>query len=128
MPHRCMLLLSLHGEMLTTSVLLPARSPSMPICNLFFRQLLVHPYGQQAPASQLLGLPPASDPGFQTALRSYGVAVDGSCFIPRAGFVGGEPGYLGNIANLILVSARDALRGKMALRRWRTRPDGDSRS
>ncbi|BGP22028.1 chitin synthase export chaperone [Rhodotorula toruloides] len=81
----------------------PCRNiPSMPICNLFFRQLLVHPRGMQAPASQLVGLPPASDPSFQTALKSYGVGVDASCFIPRAGFVGGEPGYLGNIANLIL--------------------------
>ncbi|GAA6048053.1 hypothetical protein JCM3770_000168 [Rhodotorula araucariae] len=76
--------------------------PSMPSCNLFFRQLLHHPKNLAAPATQLLGLPDATSPDFNTALRSYGVGVNSECFIPRASFVGGQPGYLGNIANLIL--------------------------
>ncbi|GAA5937737.1 hypothetical protein JCM3775_002116 [Rhodotorula graminis] len=76
--------------------------PSMPSCNLFFRQLLKHPKNLAAPATQLLGLPDAASPDFETALRNYGVGVNAECYIPRASFVGGQDGYLGNIANLIL--------------------------
>ncbi|GAA5971246.1 hypothetical protein JCM11641_008280 [Rhodosporidiobolus odoratus] len=76
--------------------------PSIPICNLFFRQLLHHPKGIAAPATALLGLPDASSPDYQSVLRSYGVGVNAECFIPRAGYVGGADGRYGNLANLIL--------------------------
>lgn len=77
----------------------------MPICNLFFRQLLVNPAGTSAPATALLGLPDAGSSSFNQAVREYGVGVNSSCYIPRAGFVGGLDGHLGNIANLILCVA-----------------------
>ncbi|GAA5823031.1 hypothetical protein JCM5353_007864 [Sporobolomyces roseus] len=76
--------------------------PSLPICNLFFRQLLHNPSGQSAPASQLLGFPDAASPEFNQLLSTYGVGVNSACYIPRAGFTGGLEGRLGNIANLIL--------------------------
>ncbi|GAA5861883.1 hypothetical protein JCM1840_006863 [Sporobolomyces johnsonii] len=76
--------------------------PSLPVCNLFFRQLLHHPKGLDAPATSLLGLPSASSSDFNTSLAHYGVGVDSSCFIPRAHYTNGEPGSLGNIANIIL--------------------------
>ncbi|GAA6062320.1 hypothetical protein JCM10212_006872 [Sporobolomyces blumeae] len=76
--------------------------PSLPVCNLFFRQLLHHPKNLAAPASQLLGFPEANSAAFDQLLSTYGVGVDSSCYIPRAGFTGGESGRLGNIANLIL--------------------------
>ena len=78
------------------------RSPSMPVCNLFFRQLLVNPEGVSAPASDILGLPAAGAANFEEAVKNQGVGGFGSCFIPRAGFVGGVSGRYGNIANLIL--------------------------
>lgn len=74
----------------------------MPVCNLFFRQLLVNPEGVSAPASDILGLPAAGAANFEEAVKNQGVGGFGSCFIPRAGFVGGVSGRYGNIANLIL--------------------------
>lgn len=71
------------------------------MCNLFFRQLLHHPKNLEAPAAQLLGFP-TDQLAFNQLLSTYGVGVDSSCYIPRAGFTGGESGRLGNIANLIL--------------------------
>ncbi|POY70776.1 hypothetical protein BMF94_6187 [Rhodotorula taiwanensis] len=76
--------------------------PSMPICNLFFRQLLVNPAGTSAPAYNILGLPAPGSSNFNSAVKNHGVGGFGSCYIPRAGFAGGESGRLGNIANLIL--------------------------
>ncbi|GAA5841240.1 hypothetical protein JCM3766R1_001710 [Sporobolomyces carnicolor] len=77
--------------------------PSLPVCNLFFRQLLHHPKNLEAPASQLLGFPTdANSQEFRSLLSTYGVGVNAACYIPRAGFSGGESGRLGNIANLIL--------------------------
>ncbi|GJN87730.1 hypothetical protein Rhopal_000685-T1 [Rhodotorula paludigena] len=104
-----------------------ANIPSMPICNLFFRQLLVNPAGTAAPATALLGLPDAGSSSFNQAVREYGVGVNSSCYIPRAGFVGGLDGHLGNIANLILCGiavlvglglAAAALRRTAAVGRW----------
>ncbi|GAA6040084.1 hypothetical protein JCM8097_002022 [Rhodosporidiobolus ruineniae] len=76
--------------------------PSLPICNLFFRQLLHHPKDTTAPATSLLGLPDVTSADYGRALREYGVGVNSSCYIPRAGFVGGLDGHYGNLANLIL--------------------------
>lgn len=80
----------------------PPVSPSMPVCNLFFRQLLVNPEGVSAPASDILGLPAAGSADFNDAVKNHGVGGFGSCYIPRAGFAGGVSGRYGNIANLIL--------------------------
>ncbi|GAA5830479.1 hypothetical protein JCM11251_002484 [Rhodosporidiobolus azoricus] len=76
--------------------------PSMPVCNLFFRQLLHNPKDTTAPATSLLGLPDASSPDYARALREYGVGVNAACYIPRASFTGGADGRYGNLANLIL--------------------------
>ncbi|GAA6005485.1 hypothetical protein JCM10207_002997 [Rhodosporidiobolus poonsookiae] len=76
--------------------------PSYFVCNLWFRQLLHHPRGISAPATSLLGLPDAGSSDYERALREYGVGVNSSCYIPRAGFVGGMDGRYGNLANLIL--------------------------
>ncbi|KAK4691317.1 hypothetical protein P7C70_g9379, partial [Phenoliferia sp. Uapishka_3] len=76
--------------------------PSLPTCNLFFRQLLVHPKGLPAPASSLLGLPSNSSANFASSLSSFGSGVNPSCFIPRMHAAGGAEGSLGNIANIIL--------------------------
>lgn len=85
----------------------------MPVCNLFFRQLLVNPEGVSAPASDILGLPAAGAANFEEAVKNQGVGGFGSCFIPRAGFVGGVSGRYGNIANLILcVPVRSGVRDR----------------
>ncbi|KAL8281242.1 hypothetical protein RQP46_006276 [Phenoliferia psychrophenolica] len=76
--------------------------PSLPVCNLFFRQLLVHPKGLPAPASALLGLPSSTSTNFTSVLSSLGSGVNPSCSIPRMAKAGGAPGNLGNIANIIL--------------------------
>lgn len=76
--------------------------PSLPVCNLFFRQLLVHPSGLLAPASSLLGLPSATAANFTEVLSRFGSGVNPSCSIPRMSAAGGAPGSLGNIANIIL--------------------------
>ncbi|GAA5915045.1 uncharacterized protein JCM6883_004223 [Sporobolomyces salmoneus] len=77
--------------------------PSLPICNLFFRQLLNNPRDLPTPASSILGFPSdPSSPEFSSLLTTYGVGVNSACYIPRAGFTGGVSGRLGNIANLIL--------------------------
>lgn len=75
---------------------------SLPACNLFFRQLFVHPKGLSAPATALLGLPAVASSTFATALAEYGVGVNPSCAIPRMAAAGGAPGSLGNIANIIV--------------------------
>ncbi|GAA5900399.1 hypothetical protein JCM6882_001238 [Rhodosporidiobolus microsporus] len=75
--------------------------PSLPVCNLFFRQLLHHPKDTTAPATSILGLPDASSPDFNRALSEYGVGVNAACYVPRAGFSGGADGEYGNLANLI---------------------------
>ncbi|GAA5856480.1 hypothetical protein JCM8547_008764 [Rhodosporidiobolus lusitaniae] len=76
--------------------------PSLPVCNLFFRQLLHHPKGIAAPATSILGLPDASSADFSSALHSYGVGVRSSCQISRASYTGGADGNYGNVANLAL--------------------------
>ena len=76
--------------------------PSLPVCNLFFRQLLVHPKGLSAPATDLLGLPSNTSATFASALSSFGSGVNPSCSIPRMAAAGGASGSLGNIANIIL--------------------------
>lgn len=74
--------------------------PSLPPCNLFFRQLFVHPYDTTSPATNLLGLPSTN---FDTALSEYASgSVNPACAIARMGAAGGQPGSLGNIANIIL--------------------------
>lgn len=75
--------------------------PSLPVCNLFFRQLLNHPKNLAAPASDLLGLPASTDATFASALSSYGSGgVNAACLIPRMDAAGGSTGY-GNIGNII---------------------------
>lgn len=74
--------------------------PSLPICNLFFRQMLVHPAGETAPAYQILGFSQGAE--FDATLSQYGVGVDAACYIRRMGAAGGASGSLGNIANIIL--------------------------
>jgi hypothetical protein len=81
--------------------------PSQPTCNIFFRQLLILPEnGMEAPSpsSQLLGLPsPANSAAFNQSLAYYASgSVNPACAIPRMGIAGGQPGSLGNIANIIL--------------------------
>ena len=77
--------------------------PSLPTCNLFFRQLLVNPSNLTAPAYDLLGLPASASPEFlASALSAYGVGVNPICAIPRMAIAGGLPGSLGNIANMVL--------------------------
>lgn len=78
--------------------------PSLPTCNLFFRQLFYHPNGVLAPAASLLGLPPFSDPNFSVALANVGMGINPACSIPRMGAAGGASGNLGNIANIVLCS------------------------
>ncbi|SGY38764.1 BQ5605_C003g02067 [Microbotryum silenes-dioicae] len=73
--------------------------PSFPACNLFFRQLLVHPKGLAAPATDLLGLP-TDAAEIQSTLQTLGVGVRPSCYIPRMHAVGGQNGSLGNVANI----------------------------
>ncbi|BGP53280.1 hypothetical protein JCM8202v2_000839 [Rhodotorula sphaerocarpa] len=75
----------------------------MPICNLFFRQVLTDPAGTSAPAYNILGLPAPTSPNFDQAISNFGVGgFNNACYVPRAGFVGGANGYYGNLANLIL--------------------------
>ncbi|KAM0747402.1 hypothetical protein T439DRAFT_359726 [Meredithblackwellia eburnea MCA 4105] len=76
--------------------------PSLPVCNLFYRQLLVHPHGLTAPATSILGLPDASSSNFTQALAHAGVGVNPSCSISRMAATGGPSGSLGNIANIVL--------------------------
>jgi len=64
--------------------------------------MLHHPKNLAAPASQILGFPDSNTQQFNDLLSTYGVGVNSACYIPRAGFSGGENGRLGNIANLIL--------------------------
>lgn len=100
----------------------------MPSCNLFFRQLLKHPKNLAAPATQLLGLPDAGSADFDMALRNYGVGVNAECYIPRASFVGGQDGYLGNIANLILCVPSRSRSSKSARAGRRCSPSSDGAS
>lgn len=74
--------------------------PSLPTCNLFFRQLLVNPKDLVAPASELLGLPSNTSAEFGTVLSEFGVGVNPACMIPRMAAAGGASGSLGNIANI----------------------------
>lgn len=76
--------------------------PSLPTCNLFFRQLLVHPKDLVAPASELLGLPSNTSTDFGRALSEFGVGVNPACMIPRMAAAGGASGSLGNVANIAL--------------------------
>ena len=55
-----------------------------------------------APATQILGLPDAGSADFNRVLSEYGVGVNSACYIPRMSATGGQPGSLGNIANIIL--------------------------
>lgn len=75
--------------------------PSLPSCNLFFRQLLNHPKGLTAPASSLLGLPDSSNSTFASTLSAFGsAAVNPACIIPRMAAAGGADGNLGNVGNI----------------------------
>lgn len=78
--------------------------PSLPTCNIFFRQLLVTPSSTTAPALALLGLPsPVNSAAYNQSLAYYASgSVNPACAIPRMGIAGGQPGSLGNIANIIL--------------------------
>ncbi|KAI5479279.1 chitin synthase export chaperone [Pseudohyphozyma bogoriensis] len=76
--------------------------PSLPACNLFFRQMLVHPKGLSAPATDILKFPANTSSTFAETLSSYGVGVGSSCYIPRMAAVGGQSGSLGNVANIAL--------------------------
>lgn len=79
--------------------------PSLPSCNLFFRQLLYNPYQLASPATSLLGLPSTNSTEYSTALANYASgSVNALCAIPRMAAAGGQPGSLGNIANIILCS------------------------
>lgn len=76
--------------------------PSLPTCNLFFRQLFYHPAGLLPPATSLLGLPLPDSPSFNASLAAFGVGINPACQILRMERAGGAPGSLGNIANIIL--------------------------
>lgn len=76
--------------------------PSLPTCNLFVRQLLYT--APNAPATAILGLPAVSDATYSSALAAYPVGVNAACAIARMGRAGGQPGSLGNIAQIILCS------------------------
>lgn len=80
--------------------------PSYPICNLFFRQLLINPHNINAPDFIALGLPDPSKNlnAFQTALKDAGVGVRPECSIPRMGAAGGVDGRVGNVPNILLCS------------------------
>lgn len=61
-----------------------------PICNLFFRQLLVHP---------ATGTGSAPDPALGTSLdvKDAGLGVNPECTIARMSAAGGAPGSVGNV-------------------------------
>lgn len=71
------------------------------ICNLFFRQLLVHPdRGIQAAPAPYLDLPP--DPQErERVIDELGIGIRSSCSIPRMASAGGKSGSVGNIADII---------------------------
>jgi len=62
------------------------------------------PQGTPAPAFAALGLPdPATDAtGFNQAISYAGVGVNSACYISRMHITGGEPGSVGNVANIAL--------------------------
>jgi len=69
-----------------------------PICNLFFRQLLVHPdHGVEAAPDPYLGLPSDDPSARQSLVRELGLGIRSSCSIPRMETAGGQLNSLGNL-------------------------------
>lgn len=79
------------------------RVSPQPICNLFFRQLLVHPdHGVQAAPDSYLGLPSDDPSARQSLLSELGLGIRSSCSIPRMESTGGQLNSLGNVADIVL--------------------------
>jgi len=74
------------------------RVSPQPICNLFFRQLLVHPdHGVEAAPDPYLGLPSDDPSARQSLVRELGLGIRSSCSIPRMETAGGQLNSLGNL-------------------------------
>ncbi|PLW16671.1 hypothetical protein PCANC_00796 [Puccinia coronata f. sp. avenae] len=80
------------------------RVSPQPICNLFFRQLLVHPdRGLQAAPDPYLGLSTTTDPSARDALlKELGLGLRSPCSIPRMEAAGGKFDSVGNAANIVI--------------------------
>jgi len=79
------------------------RVSPQPICNLFFRQLLVHPdHGVEAAPDPYLGLPSDDPSARQSLVRELGLGIRSSCSIPRMETAGGQLNSLGNVADIVL--------------------------
>ncbi|KAA1067729.1 hypothetical protein PGT21_050122 [Puccinia graminis f. sp. tritici] len=79
------------------------RVSPQPICNLFFRQLLVHPErGVQAAPDPSLNLPSEDLTQREGIVKELGVGINPTCTIPRMEVVGGKLDSLGNVANIVL--------------------------
>ncbi|KAI7936931.1 hypothetical protein MJO28_015830 [Puccinia striiformis f. sp. tritici] len=74
-----------------------------PICNLFYRQLLVHPdRGIQAAPDTYLGLSTDNQTEREQQISEAGLGIRSFCSLPRMESTGGKFNSLGNPANIVV--------------------------
>lgn len=96
------------------------RISPQPICNLFFRQLLVHPdHGVEAAPDPYLGLPTDDPSEKDRILQGLGLGLRSSCSIPRMASAGGQDGSVGNAANIVVCCFSILVVWLLILRSWR---------